>query len=58
LAVIALLFATFFAVLAGPASAVPMEMAKASMIEKNAFIVLYYSFLMACTRLPDQHCTW
>jgi hypothetical protein len=37
---------------------VPMEMAKASMIEKNAFIVLYYSFLMACTRLPDQHCTW
>jgi hypothetical protein len=33
-----LLFATFFAVRTGPASAVATEIAKARMIEKNAFI--------------------
>jgi hypothetical protein len=47
LAVFALLFATFFAVRTGPASTVPMEMAKARIIENNAFIVLNDSFLMA-----------
>jgi hypothetical protein len=31
-----------------------MEMAKASMIENNAFIVLYCSFLTARMRLPDR----
>ena len=50
LAVFAVLFATFFAVLAGPASTTPMEMAKARMIEKNAFMVLNDSFLMAGLR--------
>jgi hypothetical protein len=54
LAVFALLFATFFAVLTGPASTVPMEMAKARMIENNAFIVLNYSFLTARMRLPGS----
>ena len=53
LAVFAELFATFFAVLAGPASTAPTEMASARMIEKNAFIVLNNSFLVARTRLPD-----
>ena len=55
LAVYAVLFATFFAVLTGPASTVPMEMAKARMIEKNAFMVLNYSLLIARVRLSDCH---
>ena len=54
LAVCTVFFATFFAVLAGPASAVPIEMAMARMIENNAFIVLNYSFLTARMRLPDS----
>src|SRR5438874_8779125 len=53
LAVCALSFATFLAVLTGPASAVPMAMASARTIEKNAFIVLNNSFLTAHMRLPD-----
>jgi hypothetical protein len=53
LAVFALLFATFFAVLTGPDSTVPMEMAKARIIENNAFIVLNDSFLTASMRLSD-----
>jgi hypothetical protein len=53
LAVCTVLFATFFAVLTGPASIVPMEMANARIIEKNAFIVLNNSFLTARMRLPD-----
>ena len=55
LAVCTVLFATFFAVLTGPASIVPMEMANARIIEKNAFIVLNNSFLTACMRLLDRH---
>ena len=54
LAVCTVFFATFFAVLAGPASAVPIEMAMARMIENNAFIVLNYSFLTARMRLPGS----
>jgi hypothetical protein len=50
-AVYAVFFATFFAVLAGPPSAVPMEMAKASMIEKNAFMILIL-FGSDATRAP------
>jgi hypothetical protein len=53
LAVCTLSFATFLAVLTGPASIVPMEMASARIIEKNAFIVLNNSFLTARMRLPD-----
>jgi hypothetical protein len=53
LAVCTVLFATFFAVLTGPASIVPMEMATARIIDKNAFIVLINSFLTARMRLPD-----
>ena len=53
MAVCTLLFATFFAVLAGPASIAPMEMANARIIEKNAFIVLNNSLLTARMRLPD-----
>jgi hypothetical protein len=53
LAVCTVLFATFFAVLTGPASIVPMEMATARIIDKNAFIVLIDSFLKARMRLPD-----
>ena len=52
LAVCTVLFATFFAVLTGPASIEPMEMANARIIEKNAFIVLNNSFLTARMRLP------
>ena len=52
LAVCTVLFATFFAVLTGPASIVPIEMANARIIEKNAFIVLSNSFLTARMRLP------
>src|SRR5439155_158362 len=40
----------------GPASTVPMEMAKARMIENNVFIVLYDSFLAARARLPALRC--
>ena len=57
LAVCTLSFATFLAVLTGPASIVPMEMASARIIEKNAFIVLNNSFLTARMRLPDW-LTW
>jgi hypothetical protein len=53
LPVCTLLFATFFAVLTGPASIAPTEMANERIIEKNAFIVLDNSFLVARTRLPD-----
>jgi hypothetical protein len=53
------LFATFFAVLTGPASTVPKEIAKARIIEKNAFIVLSNSFLTArlllSARIVWQH---
>ena len=52
LAVCTLLFATFFAVLTGPASVVPMEMASARMIENNAFMVLNYSFLRVQCAYP------
>jgi hypothetical protein len=55
LPVCAVLFATFFAVLTGPASIVPMEMAMARMNENNAFIVLYCSFLTARMRLAGRH---
>jgi hypothetical protein len=53
LAVYTVLFATFFAVLTGPASIVPMEMPNARIIETNAFIVLSNSFLEARLRLLD-----
>jgi hypothetical protein len=53
LAVCTLPFATFFAVLTGPASIVPTETAHARIIEKNAFIVLNNSFLTACMRLVE-----
>ena len=53
LAVYTVLFATFFAVLTGPASIVPMEMPNARIIETNAFIVLSNSFLEARMRLLD-----
>ena len=56
LAVCTVLFATFFAVLTGPASIVamvPMEMPNARIIETNAFMVLSNSFLEARMRLLD-----
>jgi hypothetical protein len=46
-----LLFATFFAVRTGPASAVATDIAKARMIEKNAFMVLMSSLLTGRSRL-------
>jgi hypothetical protein len=46
-----LLFATFFAVRTGPASAVATEIAKARMIEKNTFMVLISSLLTGRARL-------
>ena len=55
LAVCTELFATFFAVLTGPASTVPAEMANARMIETNAFMVLYYSLFRSRVRLPNGH---
>jgi hypothetical protein len=55
LAVYALFFATFFAVLTGPASTMPTEIAKATMIEKSAFMVLNDSFLTAHVRPSDRH---
>ena len=52
LALCTLLFATFFAVLTGPASIVPTQTANARIIENNAFIVLNNSFLTSGMRLP------
>ena len=50
-AVIAVFFATCLAVRTGPASTLAAAMAKASMIEKNTFIVLKVSFLTPRVRL-------
>jgi hypothetical protein len=50
-AVIAVLFATFLAVRTGPACTLIAEMAKASMIERNTFIVLKISLLRGRVRL-------
>jgi hypothetical protein len=49
--VLAVLFATFLAVRTGPASTLAAEMAKARMIEKNAFIVLKVSLLTLRVRV-------
>jgi len=50
-AVIAVLFATFLAVRTGPACTLIAEMAKASMIERDTFIVLKISLLTGRVRL-------
>src|SRR5438552_17903437 len=50
-AVIAVLFATFLAVRTGTACTLIAEMAKASMIERNTFIVLKISLLTGRVRL-------
>jgi hypothetical protein len=52
-AVIAVLFATFLAVRTGPASTLLTAIAKPSMIEKNAFILLKVSLLRPRVRSFD-----
>ncbi|PYJ23863.1 MAG: hypothetical protein DME92_00100 [Verrucomicrobia bacterium] len=50
-AVIAVLFATFLAVRTGPACTLIAEMAKASMIERDTFMVRKISLLTGLVRL-------